>query len=210
MHIQVKLYASLNRFSPGGLAGTPFIIDIKEESCLLELIECLGIPPEETKVAFVNGIVQEMDWKLKAGDQVGIFPPVGGGSGGDIVIDTWLYGELARYGGLACEGSFAHLEIHLSEGSTIADLLAYLRLPGDARGITFINGELSAMPGVQPDLDHPLQDGDRVAFFHTLSMWPFQYRFGVAMVDEMSETLRSSDDGGVRHSYQGDETGETG
>jgi molybdopterin converting factor small subunit len=204
MRIQVKLYASLGRYSTGGLPGTPFEVEIGEGASLQELIECLNVPPEETKVAFVNGVVQELDWKLKPGDQVGIFPPVGGGSMGEIMIDTWLYGELAKYGGKACQGSFAHLEVRLPEGSTLANLLAFLEMPGDVRGITFINGELSAMPGVQPDLDHLLQDNDRVAFFHPLSMWPFQYRFGIPMVDEMSETLQSSQDKGMRHSYQKD------
>ncbi len=68
--------------------------------------------------------------------------------------------------------------------------------------ITFINGELSAMPGLQPDLDHGLQNGDRVAFFHLNSMWPFQYRSGVPMVDEMSEAMRAGKDQGLHHAYK--------
>ncbi len=36
------------------------------------------------------------------------------------------------------------------------DLLAQLGMPTAQRGITFINGKLSAMPGLQPDLDHVL------------------------------------------------------
>ena len=120
----------------------------------------------------------------------------------EIRIDAWLYGGLAQFAGPDSQGSFAHLELDLVEGSTLADLLAQLKMPSEVRGITFINGELSAMPGVQPDLDHPLKDGDRVAFFHPISMWPFQYRFGIAMVDEMSATLKSSEDGGLHHTYQ--------
>jgi molybdopterin synthase sulfur carrier subunit len=202
MRIQVKLYAGLRQYAGGKPPGTPFEVEIEEGASLQELIECLKIPAEEAKVAFVNGVVQEMDWKLKPGDQVGVFPPIGGGATGEIVIDTWLYGDLAKYGGEASQGSFAHLEVKLPEGSTIASLLAFLEMPGEARGITFINGELSAMPGVQPDLDHRLKDNDRVAFFHPLSMWPFQYRFGVPMVDEMSKTLQSDPDKGLRHSYR--------
>lgn len=123
----------------------------------------------------------------------------------EITIDTWLYGGLAKYAGEASQGSYANLPVRLGEGCTISDLLAFLGMPGDARGITFINGRLSAMPGSQPDLDHVLQDGDRVAFFHPLSMWPFQYRHGIQMVEEMSQTLLSSDDGGLHHSYEKDE-----
>jgi len=120
----------------------------------------------------------------------------------EIVVDTWLYGELARYGGPADQGSFANLQIRLPEGSTVSDLLAHLNMPTEARGITFINGDLSAMPGLQPDLGHVLRDGDRVAFFHLKSMWPFQYRHGVAAIPEMTEAMLSSKDQGLHHTYK--------
>jgi hypothetical protein len=119
----------------------------------------------------------------------------------DIKVDTWLYGELARYGGDPGQTVYANVNAALSEGSTIGDLLAHLRMPTEARGITFINGELSAMPGLQPDLEHVLHDGDRVAFFHLQSMWPFQYRAGIPMSGEMSAAMQTRDDQGLRHSY---------
>jgi sulfur carrier protein ThiS len=116
-----------------------------------------------------------------------------------IIIDTWLYGELARHGGHADQGSFANLQVALPEGSTVKDLLAELKMPTEERGITFINGNLSALPDVQPDLDHILLNGDRVAFFHLRSMWPYQYRQGVAMVSELSTTLNARTDQGLHH-----------
>ena len=119
-----------------------------------------------------------------------------------ILVDVWLYGNLARYGGQADKGSFANPRVKLPEGGTIRDLLEYLDMPTEERGITFINGELSAMPNMQPDLDHLLRDGDRVAFFHLQSMWPFQYRHGIAMAGEMSEAMQSSNDRGVHHTYK--------
>ena len=119
----------------------------------------------------------------------------------EIVIDTWLYGDLAKYAGQAAKSSYAHLQVHLPIGGTIAMLLNQLGVPTEDRGITFINGNLSAMVGMQPDLSHVLSDGDRVAFFDLLSMWPFQYRHGVAMIPEMSDAMQSSQDGGIHHSY---------
>jgi hypothetical protein len=116
-------------------------------------------------------------------------------------IDVWLYGELARFAGEANQGSFANLNLSLPETSTVSDLLAEIQMPTGARGITFINGELSAMPGLQPDLDHALQDGDRIAFFDQRSMWPFQYRTGVAMISEMSEAMLASPDKGLHQRY---------
>jgi hypothetical protein len=120
----------------------------------------------------------------------------------DIVVDTWLYGELARYGGQADKGSYANLQVRLPEGSTVNDLLSHLNMPTVARGITFINGDLSAMPGLQPDLGHVLCNGDRVAFFHLQSMWPFQYRHGVAAIPEMADAMQASKDQGLRHTYK--------
>ncbi|HEU0294857.1 MAG TPA: MoaD/ThiS family protein [Anaerolineales bacterium] len=120
----------------------------------------------------------------------------------DMVIDVWLYGELARYGGKGKRGSHANPKVKLAAGSTVRDLLAFLKMPTEARGISFINGELSAMPNLQPDLDHPLKDNDRVAFFDLHSMWPFQYRHGIPMVGEMSEAMQSSQDQGLHHAYK--------
>ena len=81
------------------------------------------------------------------------------------------------------------------------ELLAQLALPTEERGITFINGDLSAMPGLQPDLGHVLAAGDRVALFHQKSMWPFQYRHDVAMVSEMQSAVEQREDQGRRSRF---------
>lgn len=120
----------------------------------------------------------------------------------EIKVDVWLYGNLSRFAGSASQGSFANIKVALTEASRVRDLLTCLQMPTEERGITFINGELSAMPGMQPDLDHVLKDGDRVAFFHLTSMWPFQYRFGIAMVNEMTEAMQSNPDQGIHHAYE--------
>jgi molybdopterin converting factor small subunit len=79
MQVTVKLYATLRRFGRGRRAGTPLKVDLPEEATLLELINQLKIPPAETRIVFVNGIIQEPGWRLKEGDEVGMFPPIGGG-----------------------------------------------------------------------------------------------------------------------------------
>ena len=106
-----------------------------------------------------------------------------------ITVEIWLYGPLAHYGGEAAGKSHASLYLELPAGSLMRDLLERLSLPTEERGITFINGNLSAMPGLQPDLDHPLQDGDRVAFFHLKSMWPYQYRDGAVLAPDMARAM---------------------
>ena len=111
-----------------------------------------------------------------------------------IELDVWLYGSLAEYGTSSpCASSagpgFAHLEVPLPTGSSVADLLEHLAMPTEKRGITFINARLSAMPGLQPDLDHGLESGDRIAFFHLRSMWPYQYRDGAGMIPELAQAV---------------------
>jgi molybdopterin converting factor small subunit len=209
MQVSVRLFATLRRFAGNLPAGKTLELELSKGSTLQDLVDQLGIPAEETKVAFVNGRAQDLDYALQQGDEVGIFPPIGGGSMDEITVDAWLYGNLARYGGQAATASHANLKVTLPAGSTLGDLLVLLKMPTEERGITFINGELSAMPGVQPDLAHPLCDGDRVAFFHLRSMWPFQYRFGVPMVGEMSAALQTDDDHGLHHSYEGDQENPT-
>jgi hypothetical protein len=104
-----------------------------------------------------------------------------------IKLDVWLYGSLSRYCRQTHPESHARLTIPMAGGSCIKDLLAVLGLPSAERGITFINGMLSALPELQPDLDEVLSDGDRVAFFDKKSMWPFQYRHGVATTQKLAE-----------------------
>jgi hypothetical protein len=120
----------------------------------------------------------------------------------DIAVDVWLYGALKRYGGKAAQGSFANLQARLPEGSTMADLLSYLAMPTEERGITFINGQLSAMPGLQPDLSHILRESDRIGIFDPKSMWPFQYRHGATMTEEMNRATVAEKDQGMHLVYK--------
>lgn len=106
-----------------------------------------------------------------------------------ITVEVWLYGPLAQYGGEAASKSHTSLQLDLPTGSRMRDLLQCLALPTEERGITFINGKLSAMPGLQPDVDHTLEDGDRVAFFHLKSMWPYHYRDGAALAPDMERAM---------------------
>lgn len=120
----------------------------------------------------------------------------------EIAVDVWLYGSLACYGSKEEQRSFANLQMRLPEGSTLADLLSYLGMHSEERGITFINGQLSAMRGLQPDLDHILRDGDRIGLFDPKSMWPFQYRHGAMLTDEMARAMDGEEGRGLHHTYK--------
>jgi molybdopterin synthase sulfur carrier subunit len=88
MQVQVKLYATLVqvvseavivRYDHPIRAGTPLPVELPAGSTLADLVNDLGLPREKVRVAFVNGRARGMDYCLEAGDEVGIFPPVGGG-----------------------------------------------------------------------------------------------------------------------------------
>ena len=79
MHVKVKLFATLVSYVPGVKSGVPFEIELPEGTTLANLMNQLNLPQKEVKTAFVNGRTQPMDFQLKHGNEVGIFPPIGGG-----------------------------------------------------------------------------------------------------------------------------------
>jgi molybdopterin synthase sulfur carrier subunit len=79
MRVQVKLFASLTRFAGNARSGTPVEVDLPDSATLADLCQLLRLPADEVKITFVNGRTQAEDWRLQPGDEVGIFPPIGGG-----------------------------------------------------------------------------------------------------------------------------------
>ena len=79
MRVQAKLFATLSRYRPGQMAGAPFEVDLPEGATLENLIRQLNLPQEEVKVVFVNARAQPLTYILNPADEVGIFPPIGGG-----------------------------------------------------------------------------------------------------------------------------------
>jgi sulfur carrier protein ThiS len=118
-----------------------------------------------------------------------------------IHIEVWLYGPIARYAGEQSQGSYAQLDVELPPGSTMHDLLDRLELPAQEKGITFVNGKLAALPGLDTDHDLVLQNGDRVGISHRRSMWPFQYRFGAHLTPSLQQEFRERQDRGLHHAY---------
>ena len=79
MTVYVKLFATLRRYRPGLGIGEAFAVELPPGATVGDLLRELGLPEQEVKVVFVNALHREPDHPLADGDQVGIFPPVGGG-----------------------------------------------------------------------------------------------------------------------------------
>lgn len=74
-YIDLKLYATLSKFSPHLARQYP----VEPGTSVLSIIEKLGIPKDQAKLVFINGIRCDLSTPLRGGERVGIFPPVGGG-----------------------------------------------------------------------------------------------------------------------------------
>jgi len=74
MEIKVKLFATLRegRFREQ-------ILNMKENSRVIDIVRKYNIPSEEIAICLVNGRNADQLQSLKTGDIVSLFPPVGGG-----------------------------------------------------------------------------------------------------------------------------------
>ena len=54
-------------------------VELPEGTAVEKLLANLQIPADEVKIVFVNHVIRDPDHLLANGDDVGIFPPVGGG-----------------------------------------------------------------------------------------------------------------------------------
>jgi molybdopterin converting factor small subunit len=88
MIIRFKLFATLiqsvpetlrERYPQGIRAGSPLEIDLPEGSTLADLVDRLTLPREKVRVIYVNGRARKLDYRLVPGDEVGMFPAIGGG-----------------------------------------------------------------------------------------------------------------------------------
>ena len=77
MKIQVKLFANIRTYLPD--VYDEECMDVPDNDTVEQLIARLDIPDEMVKVIFVNNRRVDRETVLKAGDRVGIFPPVAGG-----------------------------------------------------------------------------------------------------------------------------------
>ena len=79
MIVHVKLFATLRRQFPHLELGESMPVELPNGATVGQLLENLCLPADQVKVVFVNYVVREEGYKLNDGDEVGVFPPVGGG-----------------------------------------------------------------------------------------------------------------------------------
>lgn len=78
--VTVRLFADLRRYHPRAQGDGAFSLEVEDGATVGRLIEILGIPRAAVRVTFVNGSVVDESRTVREGDEVGIFPPIAGGS----------------------------------------------------------------------------------------------------------------------------------
>ena len=77
--VQVKLFVTLRRYYPELGIGEAMPVELSQGAKVGDLVDRLRLPADLVTVVFVNGVVRDDDWPLNDGDELSMFPPVGGG-----------------------------------------------------------------------------------------------------------------------------------
>jgi molybdopterin converting factor small subunit len=81
MEIRVQLHGALRRYRPKDIALMgPFSLEVAEGTTISDVIDQLGIPSSWVRGRFVNDRPSDLPQPLRSGDELVLFPPVGGGS----------------------------------------------------------------------------------------------------------------------------------
>jgi molybdopterin converting factor small subunit len=74
-HVRIQFFASLKHLTPPSADQYP----VAPGTSVKDLLDRIGIPSDQAKLIFINGVKGNLTSRLTGGDRIGIFPPVGGG-----------------------------------------------------------------------------------------------------------------------------------
>ena len=74
--VEVRLYAGLRAHIKG---ATSVSVQIEPGETIARVLEKLSVPSNQTRILFVNHRAATLDQELAGGEELGIFPAIGGG-----------------------------------------------------------------------------------------------------------------------------------
>ena len=74
--VEVRLYAGLRAHVKG---ATSVSVDIEPGQTIRDVLEKLSVPLGQTRIIFVNHRAAGLDQELAGGEELGVFPAIGGG-----------------------------------------------------------------------------------------------------------------------------------
>ena len=112
--IRVRCYEELNDFLPAARRKREFIVPFRDRTTVRDLVEALGVPPEEVDLVLVNGASVDFSTVMGPGDRISVFP----------VFETFDISGLTRLRPAPLRVPCFVLDSHLGK------LARYLRLLG--------------------------------------------------------------------------------
>ena len=74
--VKVNLYATLRKY----IAGAPSVqVAVDPGQTVGQVLGGLGVPADQTRIIFVNNRAADPSHVLQGGEQLGVFPAIGGG-----------------------------------------------------------------------------------------------------------------------------------
>ena len=74
--VQVNLYAVLRKYVDGDAS---IEVEIESGQTIEQVLQQIGVPSDQTRIIFVNSRAAGLSDRLEGGEQIGIFPAIGGG-----------------------------------------------------------------------------------------------------------------------------------
>lgn len=79
MVVELRLYATLRRYTPADVVDGVLAIEVPNDCNVAGVLQKIGLPTQEVHLLMLNGASATFDAKLRSGDRIGVFPPIGGG-----------------------------------------------------------------------------------------------------------------------------------
>ena len=74
--VKLNVYATLRRY----IGGAPSIeLQITPGQTIRQVLQQQGIPPDQTRIIFVDSRAASLSQPLQGGERIGVFPAIGGG-----------------------------------------------------------------------------------------------------------------------------------
>ena len=74
--VEVRLYAGLRAHVKG---ATSVSVHVEPGETIAGVLERLSVPLSQTRIIFVNHRAANLDQELAGGEELGVFPAIGGG-----------------------------------------------------------------------------------------------------------------------------------
>ncbi len=74
--VQVNLYAVLRKYIDGAAS---IEVEIESGQTIEQLLQQIGVPADQTRIIFVDSRAAGLSDTLEGGQQIGVFPAIGGG-----------------------------------------------------------------------------------------------------------------------------------